>query len=92
MGTVNIPQYPDNSNSTRYNAPSEEAPVKVEEKAEKIVEGTVVRKKKGGKKTIGDVFNTFNEEQKTAVYAIIGLALEDAKAGNNEEENENGNS
>lgn len=41
----------------------------------------------GGKgKTIGEVFNTLNEDQKTAVYAIIGQAIEDAKGGNKEEE------
>lgn len=33
----------------------------------------------GGKKTIGDVFNTLNEEQKNAVYAIIGSIVEDDK-------------
>jgi HK97 family phage prohead protease len=40
----------------------------------------------GGDKTIGEVFETLNEEQKTAVYAIIGQALEDAKGGSNEED------
>ena len=37
-------------------------------------------------KTIGEVFDTLNEEQKTAVYAIIGQALEDAQGGSNEED------
>ena len=35
-------------------------------------------------KTIADVFNTLNEEQKTVVYAMIGQAIEDAKAEENE--------
>ena len=35
-------------------------------------------------KTIADVFNTFNEEQKTVVYAMIGQAIEDARAEENE--------
>ena len=39
-------------------------------------------------KTVADVFDTLNEEQKTAVYAIVGKALEDNK-GNDEEENNN---
>ena len=39
-----------------------------------------------GGKTIGEVFETLNEDQKTAVYAIIGQAIEDAKGGNNEED------
>ena len=33
-------------------------------------------------KTIGDVVNTMNEEQKKVLYALIGLALEDAGKGN----------
>ena len=37
-------------------------------------------------KTVGDVFETLTEEQKTAVYAIIGQALEDAQGGSNDEE------
>ena len=32
------------------------------------------------KKTVKDVFDTFTEEQKTVVYALIGQALEDAKS------------
>lgn len=35
-------------------------------------------------KTVADVFNTLNEEQKTVVYAMIGQAIEDAKAEKNE--------
>lgn len=75
------------------NIPDEE-PEEVEEKEEEIEHASKeedeavadAEEKKGGEKTIGDVFNTLNEEQKTAVYAIIGQALEDAKAGNNEED------
>ena len=44
--------------------------------------------KKETGKTVGEVFDTLNEDQKTAVYAIIGQALEDAKSGNNKEEEE----
>lgn len=40
-------------------------------------------------KTIKEVFDTLNEEQKTAVYAIIGSALEDAKGNENEGDEEN---
>lgn len=35
-------------------------------------------------KTVQDVFDTLNEEQKTVVYALIGQALEDAGADNEE--------
>ena len=37
-------------------------------------------------KTIEEVFNTLNEEQKTAVYAIIGQVAEDAEDEENEDE------
>jgi len=41
-----------------------------------------------GGKTIGEVFDTLNEDQKTAVYAIIGQALEDAQGGSNKEDSD----
>ena len=34
-------------------------------------------------KTVEEVFNTLNEEQKTAVYAIVGQAVEEAQKGSN---------
>lgn len=37
-------------------------------------------------KTVQDVFDEFTEEQKTVVYAIVGQAVEDAKAGKGEKE------
>ena len=41
--------------------------------------------------TVADVFNTLSEKQKTVVYAMIGQALEDAGASNNEtDENKEG--
>lgn len=43
------------------------------------------KKKEDGDKTVADVFNTLNEEQKTVVYALIGQALEDAE---NNDDNE----
>ena len=45
-----------------------------------------------GEKTVKDVFDTLNEEQKTVVYAMIGQALEDAGvADDDDEESEGGN-
>lgn len=35
-------------------------------------------------KTIKEVFDTLTEEQKTAVYAVVGMAIDDAKNGNDE--------
>ena len=39
-------------------------------------------------KTVKDVFDTLNEEQKTVVYALIGQAMEDAGNGADEEEDD----
>ena len=41
---------------------------------------------KADEKTIADVFETLTEEQKTAVYALIGAALEDNKSDEKGEE------
>lgn len=47
-------------------------------------------KKTGEEKTVADVFNEFTEEQKTVVYALIGQALEDANANNDDDEESEG--
>ena len=47
-------------------------------------------KKETGGKTLKDVIDTLNEEQKNAVYAMVGLALEDASNKNKNEESEGG--
>ena len=39
-------------------------------------------------KTVKDVFDTFTEEQKMVVYALIGQALEDAGVSDDEEDND----
>lgn len=61
------------------------------EKGEKEVGKEETKKTDTGEdeKTIGEVFDTLNEEQKTAVYSIIGLALEKNEE-DNEEESEGG--
>lgn len=58
------------------------------EKEEK--ENTMAAEKKNdaGEKTVGDVFNSLTEEQKTVVYALIGQALEDASAEKKESDEE----
>ena len=45
----------------------------------------------GSEKTVQDVFDSMNEEQKTVVYALIGQALEDAGAEDDDDESEGGN-
>lgn len=47
------------------------------------------KKPEGGEKTVKDVFDTFTEEQKTVVYALVGQALEDAADDNDDEEDNN---
>lgn len=46
------------------------------------------KKKAGSDKTIAEVVATMNEDQKTAMYAIVGQAIEDAKSGNIDKEDE----
>ena len=42
----------------------------------------------GGEETVADVFNTLSEKQKKAVYAIIGMALEENGADTEDDEEE----
>lgn len=48
-----------------------------------------VAEEKKTEKTVKDVFDSMTEEQKTVVYAMIGQALEDAGAGNDDDEEDN---
>ena len=48
------------------------------DKPEQIKEEPKMADKPTEEKTVKDVFDTFTEEQKTVVYALIGKALEDA--------------
>lgn len=47
------------------------------------------QEEKKDEKTVQEVFDTLNEEQKNAVYAIIGQAVEDAKKDNSSDDEEN---
>lgn len=44
------------------------------------------KKEETSEKTIEEVFNTMNEEQKNVVYALVGAALEDQGSDDDEEE------
>ena len=48
----------------------------------------VEEEKEDNGKTVGDVFDTLNEEQKTVVYALIGQALKNAKGADSDEDDE----
>ena len=60
-----------------------------EEKQEEKKESEPEKEKKdmaeGNEKTIGDVVDTMNEEQKKVLYALVGLALEDKGNGGSED-------
>lgn len=43
-----------------------------------------------GEETIQDIFNTMNEKQKKVCYAMVGMALEDAKGGSDDDDDEEG--
>lgn len=56
-------------------------------KEEKPTADDAKKKETGGEeKTVADVFETLNEEQKTVVYALIGQALEDNKNSDKDKE------
>ena len=62
-----------------------------EQKEEKEATTTVAEEAKTGK-TVQEVWDSMNEEQQTLTYAMIGQALEDAKNGEeNNEDSEGGN-
>lgn len=49
------------------------------------------KKDEKSEKTVQDVFDTLNEEQKTVVYALIGQALDESNQNENNEKEGNGN-
>ena len=62
------------------------------QKGDKTMDGDTTNNTKpsDGDKTIKDVFDTLTEDQKTAVYAVIGTALEDAGVDTENYNTENG--
>lgn len=59
----------------------------LEKETEEMEDNKEIKHAEGSaEKTVGEVFETLNEEQKTAVYAVIGQAIEDAE--NNKKEGE----
>lgn len=54
----------------------------------KMTESETKKEEPKKEKTVKDVFDTFTEEQKTVVYALIGQALEDAKKDDMDDEDE----
>lgn len=53
---------------------------------EEVAEDSNKKSIKDGDETIKDIFDTLDEKQKNAVYAVIGLALEEGNADEDEED------
>ena len=70
----------------KHSDEKDEKEEKPNEKEEKDM--AEVNKTDTNEKTVEQVFNTLNEEQKTVVYALIAQALEDAGAEEDDEEDE----
>ena len=62
-----------------------------DEKEEKEKESDKEEGKKSDDETIEDVFNTLNDKQKKAVYAIVGVAIEDNEKSSDDDKSEGGN-
>ncbi len=69
-----------------YHAEDDSKTEKKEEKEKKKV--AEPEKKEGNEKTVQDVFDEMTEEQQEVVYAMVGMALEEA-GGNNEDDEMN---
>lgn len=83
-----------NTNKSDEGANKEEEPNMADTETKTKVEETKEETKKEEpkkEKTVKDVFDTFTEEQKTVVYALIGQALEDAGASNDKDDAEDKN-
>ena len=82
------------SHSDDNNSKLESEPETKKEDENNIMEKQKEENNNKEEKTVQEVFDTLNEEQKTAVYAIVGQAVEDAQNGaledDDEEEDEEG--
>lgn len=56
----------------------------------KEIKEDITMAENNNEKTVADVFNTFTEEQKTVVYAMIGQALEEAGVEDEDEDYDEG--
>ena len=76
-----------NNDSTTESNKSDESNKKDSNNKEEVSHSDMDEKdvNENNEKTVQEVFDTLNEEQKTAVYAIIGQAVEDAQNENDEE-------
>lgn len=66
----------------------EHADEKEEKKGEEPVAEETKKPEEKSEKTIKEILNTLNEEQKTAVYAVVGAALEETPESDEDEDKE----
>lgn len=78
----------ENGEGNKKEDKSNMAETKEEKKEEAKVETEAETKEETKEKTVKDVFDTFTEEQKTVVYALIGQALEDAGVSDEDDDAE----
>jgi HK97 family phage prohead protease len=77
----------DSEEETTTQAEEEEVIVHAEESSKN--ETTTEEAKPEGEKTIAEIFNTLNEEQKEVVYAMLGEALNEGAKNNNDKGDDN---
>lgn len=77
----------DSEEETATQAEEEEVIVHAEEDSKN--ETTTEEAKPEGEKTIAEIFNTLNEEQKEVVYAMLGEALNEGAKNNNDKGDDN---
>ena len=77
----------DSEEETTIQAEEEEVIVHAEEDSKN--ETTTEEAKPEGEKTIAEIFNTLNEEQKEVVYAMLGEALNEGAKNNNDKGDDN---
>lgn len=80
---IDVIEHADSSDDKESKKDEKEETVKMENKDPEKKE----EQKKD--KTVQEVFDTLNEEQKNAVYAIVGQAVEDAKKDSSDDEENN---
>ena len=80
---IDVIEHADSSDNKEPKKDEKEETVKMENKDPEKKE----EQKKD--KTVQEVFDTLNEEQKNAVYAIVGQAVEDAKKDSSDDEENN---
>lgn len=77
--TIDFIEHSDDSSDDSENNDKEDESKMDEEKKDSIKDDD-----KKEEKTIKDVFDTLNEEQKNAVYAIVGQVIDESKADSND--------